>query len=105
MRPKGLEHLVKIVALKEKTKYFWDSRYLSDPGIKLFFSVLFENLISTYLEKEYDVEKVILVDQGLNKISERLFKTWLISVVAKESCSKIVKSNKLDATCKTLLLM
>lgn len=96
LRPKGLEHLVKIVTLNGRTKYFWCSRYFDDTGIKNFFNVLIGDLISTQLEEKYGIDKQIQLDQGIDNLSEILLKNWLILVSSKNSASEITNTTEVE---------
>jgi hypothetical protein len=96
LRPKGLEHLVKIVTLDDRTKYFWNSRYFDNTSIKNFFNVLIGDLISTHLEKKYGIDKQIQLNLGISRLSEILFKNWLVLVSSKKLASEITKTTELE---------
>jgi hypothetical protein len=96
LRPKGLEHLGNIVSLNGITKYFWSSQYFNDAAIKMFFTLLIENIISNELEIKYSISREIPIDNGINLMSERLTKLWLGHLRSGHAANKITNYTNTD---------
>lgn len=96
IRPKGLDHLIKIASYNEDIKYFWPSQYLGDKAVPLVFQVIIENLIGTHLKVKHNISESIIFDRGIQHLTKTLFNLWLVHKEAKDTASKIVNSTNLE---------
>lgn len=89
-RPKGLDHLIKIETIYGDTRFFFSAKYLNDVGIKYFFKILIEYLISDVIKSIVDISHHFNYDQNFNELSMVFFKNWLLSTISEKQCKKIV---------------
>lgn len=88
-RPKGLDHLMKIETINGDTRFFFKAKYISEVGMKLFFTTLIEHLISENIKLIVDVPDGFQYNQHFEDLSIFFLKNWLLSSIAAKNCKTI----------------
>lgn len=95
LRPKGIEHIVKIFTINNQTKYFWNVNYFNEDIIKLYFNLLIEDLLSNQLQEKYDIDRLLPIDQGIDSLILQLYKIWHVNKISKTTAFDISQTTEL----------
>ena len=95
---KGMATIIKIITISNHTKYFWSSRTVGDKGIKMFFTVAIEHLISKAIQEKYSMNRLLNINNLFENISSNLFGLWIQHAMSHKHTKSIVETDTINYT-------